>query len=183
MDYPSSSSTDPSAWSGGVVLGRSTLEEVHKDIRIMSLPSWIGRVPHDLGSASHGSLSADQWRTACTVNLVTTLGRLWGSKPADSIERRMLENFMDLVAATKLANMRTITPTRIADYDFYMLRYLQRAVILYPNVSLRPYHHLSLHYSRFLKNFGPTHSWRCFPFERYNYLLQQVNTNSKFGRW
>ncbi len=164
-----------------VIVGREILQEVQKDILNMSLPSWIGRVPHDLGSASVGSLSADQWRTACTVNLVTSLVRLWGPLDETSREQQMLRNFMDLVAATKLANMRIVTTESIDEYHRRMLSYLKGIAELYPNNSLLPYHHMSLHITSFLRAFGPTHGWRCFPFERYNYLLQTINTNSKFG--
>lgn len=166
-----------------VVLGREILEDIHRDIGNIVLPSWIGRVPNNLGSASHGTLSADQWRTACTVNLVTSLVRIWGPSPAQTRERQMLENFVDLVTATKLANMRIMTTERATEYLQTMHRYLQGIKTLYPHRSLLPYHHLSLHFSRFLEDFGPTNGWRCFPFERYNYLLQKVQTNSRFGKY
>jgi hypothetical protein len=163
------------------ILGRATLQEIRNDIQRMSLPSWIGRLPTNLGSASHGSLSADQWRTAATVNLVTSLVRLWGSKSNDTRHKEMLDNFIDLVSAIKVANMRVMTAERVQEYESSMTRYLQGIVRLYPKNSLVPYHHMSLHFTRFLEDFGPTHSWRCFPFERYNHLLQQVSTNKKYG--
>ncbi|KAH8996076.1 hypothetical protein EDB86DRAFT_2829217 [Lactarius hatsudake] len=56
-----------------VVLGRLTLAEVWLDMSKTTLPSWIGHAPPELGNGKHGKLSADQWRTACTVNLVVTL--------------------------------------------------------------------------------------------------------------
>ncbi len=164
-----------------IIIGRNMLSQIHDDIRNITLPSWIGRIPSDLGSASHGSLSADQWRTACTVNLVTSLVRIWGPYKAESKERRMLNNFMDLVAATKAANMRVLTDVHIRDYKTHMTSYLKGIAELYPDISLLPYHHLSLHFPQFLENFGPTHSWRCFPFERYNYILQQISTSKRFG--
>lgn len=95
----------------------------------------------------------------------------------------MLVNFMDLVDATKLVNMRVLTTARITEYSAAMQRYLHGILRLYPHSSLLPNHHLSLHLPRFLEEFGPTNGWRCFPFERYNYLLQQVQTNGKFGEW
>ena len=55
-------------------------------------------------------------------------------------------------------------------------------VDLYPNSSVLPYHHMILHFSRFLRGFGPVQSWRCYPFERFNYMLQQIKTNKKFGK-
>jgi hypothetical protein len=46
----------------------------------------------------------------------------------------MLKNFMDLVTATKLATMRTMYTSRIDDFNFYMKRYLDNVLILYPAV-------------------------------------------------
>ena len=60
-----------------LVLGKETLKEIWKDNSDISLPSWIGRVPSQIGHAKVGKLSADQYRTACTVNLVITLVHLW----------------------------------------------------------------------------------------------------------
>ncbi|EKM49450.1 uncharacterized protein PHACADRAFT_33492 [Phanerochaete carnosa HHB-10118-sp] len=163
------------------VLGTNNLSIVHEDIAATILPSWIGRVPGNLGSASHRTLSADEWRTACTVHLVTFTVRLWGAASSSRNERTMLENFMPLVRATKLAHMRIQTASRIEEYLQSMKLYLDGVIRLYPSMSLMPSHHLSLHFPRFLCLFGPVHAWRCFPFERYNHVLQQVNKNGKSG--
>lgn len=147
----------------------------------MSLPSWIGRVPSNLGSSQHGKLSADEWRTTCTVILVVSLTRQWGNKPLESRERKMLVNFIDLVVATKLAMMRTLTLDRIDAFHNRMLKYLQGSRELYPVHGLRPNQHISLHLKPMLENFGPTHAWRCYVFERLNSMLQSIHTNSKAG--
>lgn len=163
------------------VLGRGVLTEVWKDMVTMTLPSWVTGAPKEVGSARHGKLSADQWRSTCTINLTYTLIRLWGHKPKESREYRMLSNYLDLVAATKLASMRTMSTQRIHSFRFYMVRYLREMLNLYPGTSMTPNHHLSLHLGKLLERYGPTHAWRCFSFERYNYLLQRINTNSRVG--
>ncbi|KAI0648765.1 hypothetical protein C8Q79DRAFT_905086, partial [Trametes meyenii] len=45
--------------------------------------------------------------------------------------------------------------------------------------KLVPNHHLSLHLRPLLELFGPVHGWWAFPFERYNGILQCMNTNSR----
>ncbi|KAH9060119.1 hypothetical protein EDB87DRAFT_1529705, partial [Lactarius vividus] len=148
------------------VLGRLTLAEVWADMSKTTLPSWIGRAPPKLGDGRHGKLSADQWRTACTVNLVVTLVRLWGSKSPNDRHYQMLHNFMDLVTACKLAMMRKTTPDRIEQFQKHMHRYLETTKKLYVYSALTPNHHLSLHLPRLFENFGPPHAWVCFVFER-----------------
>ena len=163
------------------VLGKETLKEIWKDVDLISLPSWIGRVPNRIGDTKVGKLSADQYRTACTVNLVVTLTRLWGNDERPRY-KEMLKNFMDLVTAINLAHRHVITPRSIHLYEQTMQRYLSKLLELYPSVTLTPSQHLSLHLGKMMRSFGPVHAWRCFPFERYNGILQNIPTNCKFGR-
>jgi hypothetical protein len=164
------------------VLGRGVLQEIRKDMKRIELPSGVTPSPQHPGEKKWGRFTADQWRTFCTVNLPITLIRLWGPKDKDSREHRMLVNFMHLVSAVRLGTMRKITPHRITQYNSHIHQYLSSLSELYPNNSITPYQHLSLHFGTHLQRFGPTHAWRCFPFERYNYLMQQISTNNKFGK-
>ena len=150
-------------------------------MELIDLPSWLAPAPHEPGTARHGKFSADQWRTFCTVNLVFSLIRLWGQEDKSSRKYRMLVNFMDLVTAIKIAHFRTMTPSRISQYEFHVHRYMTTLLDLYPGTRITPNQHLSLHYGSMLRQFGPTHAWRSFPFERSNYLMQQTKTNMKFG--
>ncbi|KAI6001766.1 hypothetical protein EDD15DRAFT_2158234, partial [Pisolithus albus] len=161
------------------VLGRTTLTFIWEDINRLHIPSWVTPAPRRAGSARHGKISADQYQTLFTVNLPFTLGRLWGTKEPDSAEYKMFANFMDLVSAVKLAMKHTMTADHISKYRFYMKRYLQTLVDLYPGLCLSPTHHICLHLADLFENFGPAHAWRCFPFERYNGMLQQIPTNGK----
>ncbi|KAJ3897659.1 hypothetical protein F5879DRAFT_995711 [Lentinula edodes] len=147
----------------------------------LRLPSEIARAPSHPGESDKGKFSADQWKTFCTINLPITLVRLWGSSPKDERQYKMLANFMHLVAAVRLANMRSMSKERIAVFDHHLRAYLSELRILYPHTNITPYQHMMLHFGMQLRRFGPVHSWRCFPFERINYILQNIPTNSRFG--
>jgi hypothetical protein len=149
----------------------------------LSLPTWVTPPPKRPGESKGGKFKADEWKIFCTVNLPITLTRLWGSKPETNRYHRMLKNYMDLVAAIQIATKRSITALDLILYDGYMKSYLQGLLELYPHMKLTPYHHLSLHFSTHLRRFGPTHAWRCYPFERYNGQLQKLPDNHKFGQW
>ena len=164
-----------------VFLGLNMLSQVWEDNDKMTLPSWIGRLPPRIGSSQHGKLSADQLRTTCTISLVTTLVRVWSIAPGGSRWKSVLDNFMDLVAAVKIAHLRTLTPKLIEEYHKFMHRYLRVVQELYPHSSIYPVQHMSLHLTQLMRQFGPVHSWRCFAFERYNGVLQNIPTNYKFG--
>ncbi|RPD74265.1 hypothetical protein L226DRAFT_546168 [Lentinus tigrinus ALCF2SS1-7] len=160
------------------ILDQDTLSSVRADILNTVVPSWMQRVPKNFGSPSHGKLKADQWRTGCLVNLVITLVRLWGTPTATPRQKMLLENFLDLVRAADLATRRTMDEARAEKFDTYMERYLSGLVQTFKH-PLVPNHHLSLHLRECLELFGPVHAWWAFPFERFNGILQHLNTNSK----
>ncbi|KAI0738686.1 hypothetical protein C8Q80DRAFT_1113325 [Daedaleopsis nitida] len=157
---------------------RPILDQLRQDIASIVLPSWLEKPPSNIGDASHGKLKADQWRTLCSIHMVITLARLWGHSNATVEEQAVLQNFVHLVIATDLASRRSMSPQRAAEYDRHMLAYLQGIVELF-DVSLVPNHHLALHLTICLAMFGPVHGWWSYPFERYNGMLQRLNTNHK----
>lgn len=163
------------------VLGTQTTAEMREDMHDLQLPSWVSKAPSHPGESKWGKLHADQWRSLCTINLPVTLIRLWGSKPEESRERRMLTNFMHLVTALKLASMRIMTEKRIAQYEHEMRQYLVTLLELFPGTEISPYQHMALHLGHQLRKFGPTHAVRCFAFERYNFLMQKIPTNTIYG--
>ncbi len=156
------------------------LPEVWRDMTKTVLPTWLSAGPREVGTATCGKLSADQWRTTCTVHLVITLGRIWGTKTQDDRFYRMYSNFMDLVSAVKLATYRSMTSSRSAQYKERIKCYLTGIKTLY-KCSFSPNQHFALHLDRMLRLFGPVHAWRSYPFERWNFILQSIPTNSHLG--
>jgi hypothetical protein len=145
----------------------------------MTLPSWIGRAPSDIGNAGHGKLSADQWRTLCTIHLPITLIRLWTRPDASIKKTKMLTNFLSLVTAVNCGTSRQLTEKRIAAYDHYIFKYVHGLLDIFEGITLTPNQHYALHLGDFLRRFGPTHSYWAFPFERYIGLLRDIHTNQK----
>jgi hypothetical protein len=164
-----------------VICNKFVLGEVVKDMKRTTLPTWISPPPQNLGAKKNGKLSADHWRTACTVSLVITLVRLWSSDTGDLDAGKRLENFMALVGAVRYTMKRTTSEKSIAIYEEEMRRYLDSLVELFGIAVVVPNHHLSLHLPDFLRRLGPVHGWWTFAFERYNGIIQRLNTNSKIG--
>ncbi|TFK83029.1 hypothetical protein K466DRAFT_499234 [Polyporus arcularius HHB13444] len=160
------------------ILTFEVIAQLRSDIATTYLPSWIERPPVNFGSASHGKLKADHWRTVCTINMVITLVRLWSSSTATEGDRLLLENFTHLVIAVDLATRRSMDAERARLFDEHMLAYLQGLRKLFEH-KLVPNHHLSLHLATCLMMFGPVHGWWGYPFERYNGIIQRLNTNNK----
>ncbi|KAI0654528.1 hypothetical protein C8Q70DRAFT_925535 [Cubamyces menziesii] len=159
------------------IITQEIIDVIRADIQNTILPSWLERPPKNFGSALHGKLKADQWRTVCTVNLTITLVRLWGVVGAAQRDRLLLDNFVHLVTAVDLATRRSMNPERAKAFDHHMLLYLQGLRDIFSH-ELVPNHHLSLHLISCLLLFGPVHGWWAYPFERYNGLLASLNINN-----
>ncbi|KAH9856328.1 hypothetical protein C2E23DRAFT_686505, partial [Lenzites betulinus] len=164
--------------TGGTVLGRTMLGRIHAELPFTELPSWVDRVPTNVGTKARGKLSADQWHILCVINLPIILIRIWGRQGGRP--KQMLDNFMDLVTEVVIGGMLEMSEEAIKVYEEAALRYLRTARELY-NINITPNQHNSLHIPFFLRLFGPLHSIRTFFSERMNYLLQRNNTNMRFG--
>lgn len=89
---------------------------------------------------------------------------------------------MDLVSAVQIANMRISSASQIQAYNFYMERYIKNISNLYPDQTLKPTHHASLHIGDMLGLFGPNHSHSGPHYERYINFFHRINTNLKIGK-
>ncbi|KAI0822496.1 hypothetical protein BC628DRAFT_1281695, partial [Trametes gibbosa] len=161
------------------VLGRTTLQQIHAELPLTELPSWISPVPSNVGTKARGKLSADQWHIFCVVNLPVILIRMWA--PRGGRFTQMLDNYMHLVTEVVVGSLLEMSDDAIALYESSALEYLKGAKELY-GISLTPNQHNSLHIPFFLRLFGPLHAIRTFFSERMNYLLQRQNTNLIFGQ-
>jgi hypothetical protein len=112
---------------------------------------------------------------------------MWGEgtshpSPQDAVMlRQILDHTMLVVSAISLVCMRTMTQTRATAYIDTMAQYLKDLIILHPETSYRPNHHMSMHLPHFLRLFGPVRSWWCFPFERLIGQIQRLLSNHKIG--
>lgn len=95
----------------------------------------------------------------------------------------MLDNYMQLIRAVNVAGSLRISEDEIKEYETSLLDYLRGMKELYKEASIKPNHHIAMHLPDFLRRFGPVHAWRAYAFERFNYLLQNLNTNKQTGRF
>ncbi|KAF9013025.1 hypothetical protein BDZ89DRAFT_901680, partial [Hymenopellis radicata] len=156
------------------------------DMERRPMPSYVGRPPSHPGDAAWGKFTADQWKSFCTLHLPFTLTRLWGGYRTSTVDEErhkydMLQNFLHLVTAIKLATAKTLTAQDIGQYEEEMYLYLSGLLELYPGAQIESNQHMAMHFGDMLRRWGPTQAWRCFAFERYNGLLQQINSSKKFG--
>ncbi|KIK18256.1 hypothetical protein PISMIDRAFT_14501 [Pisolithus microcarpus 441] len=172
------------AWSSApstTILDQSVLSEVWKDMARTTLLSWVARAPHNLGSPGHGKLKADQWRTACLINLTIMLCRLWGSDGASERDAVLLRNYLSLVTAVRWATTHSTSDQHAEIVEKHLIYYTRSTLQIFGPRALVYNNHASLHVPECLRTFGPTHGWWAFPFERYNGILQRFKTNTRIG--
>ncbi|KAG2747943.1 hypothetical protein P692DRAFT_20735199, partial [Suillus brevipes Sb2] len=163
------------------------LNRVRDVIQEITIPSWFTSAPSDFGSASAGTMKADEWRSLITVYIPIALVSLWGagtSHPSDEVgtrHRAILDHTMELVCAVYLACARSTSAERAHAYRSHIARYVGNLKKIHPTFALRPNHHAAFHIYDFLLLFGPAHSWWCFPFERLIGILQRLPVNHKIG--
>ena len=78
-----------------------------------------------------------------------------------------------------ILSQRIITRDEIDSVDLYLLHFCKSFQRLYGNECFTPNLHLHMHLKECFTAFGPSHSFWCFPFERYNGLLGSYSTNKK----
>lgn len=157
------------------------MEQVWKDMESTRLPSWISAAPANWGSAKRGTLSADNWQVICTIHLPITLIWLW--RDDGGRKKQLLRNFMDLVTASRLANLRVSTPAQIELYNMYITRYVNGLLELYPGVPLKPTHHTAMHIGDNISRMGPVHATNTRFYERNIKFLHFIPINGKFGAY
>ncbi len=157
------------------------MEAVWADMALTELPSWVTKAPPNWGTAARGKLSANNWRVICTIHLPITLIRLWGRDDLPGVWKAKLENFMDLVRAVQIANLRSISRKEVELYEHYIFRYMTSFKSLYKLAKVKPIHHAALHYGDVLRGFGPAHTHNAAFYERHIHSMQSKNHNMKLG--
>ncbi|KAG2158030.1 uncharacterized protein EDB93DRAFT_1041264, partial [Suillus bovinus] len=147
----------------------SGLCEIWMDQARTQLPSFVTAAP--LVAAEKRTPTADHWHSIGLIHLIVTLIFLW----------EVLHNYMHLVTTIHITNMRSMSKDKINLYSFHYKECFRSVLKLYKEAQIRPVHHMAFHYEMLLKAFGPVHSWWAWAFERFNYTLQNIKTNSRFG--
>jgi hypothetical protein len=135
------------------------LDVVRRTVLHTIIPSWIDRVPQNLGSASHGLLKAAEWLILYKVYYIIALIPLW-TRPAATAEER--NQFASLLESTtliaKIAHFLTlpkINPKDLDELDDLLLNYRKCLQKYWPSEPSLPNLHLTQHYPVVIRRFGP----------------------------
>ena len=165
------------------------LDVVRRTILHTTVPSWIDRVPQNLGAASHGSLKAAEWLILYKIYYIIALIPLWNNpgiqRQSDEEKSRisaLLESTTLLSTVTHFLTLPKIKPSDLRELEELLVRYRKCLQKNWPKEPSRPNLHLTQHYSAVIQRFGPPRSTAAWAQERVNGLLQRFPTNHHPGQ-
>ena len=151
-------------WISENVLTKDNLAEIDRRIRLFQVPSGVGRLPTNV-SSNYGGRAMENMDNSILSS---------GSKGI--LPPNHLQCWLLLVRACTIFGQRII---RKSDITTAELNYCKRFEDLYGKENCTIDLHLHLHLKDTFRDFGPSHSFWCFPYERFNGILGSYPTNSK----
>lgn len=166
------------------------LKKLHSSIEATIRPNYRQGPPKDLGNPGHGKLKADQWKTCIEFDIPVFVARFWSKEMSPQGQEaeitarrdRIYQTIMNLAVAVRWATSYRTSEYHSQMFGENMKAYLEGLLELYPNIKLRPNHHIALHIGPTLPRLGPSPGWWMYPFERIIGILQKIKTNNKIGK-
>ena len=164
------------------------LDVVRRTIMHTTVPSWVDRVPQNLGAANHGSLKAAEWLILYKLYYTIALIPLW-TKPDNGSENEqertrvssLLQSTTLLSKITQFLTLPTIKSADLSELDDLLMSYRKCLQDNWPHEPSRPNLHLTQHYPEVILRFGPPRSTAAWAQERVNGILQKIPTNHHGG--
>ena len=157
-------------WMNGNILDREKLLHIESLVNKFTVPSDIGRLPTNI-SSGYGGFTANQWRSWITIYSPVVLKSIL---PNDHLQCWLL-----YVRACSILCARFIKKTDVNSADLYLLQFCRKCETIYGRNACTPNFHLHLHLKQCFLDFGPSHSFWCFAFERFNGILGSYHTNNR----
>lgn len=157
-------------WVSLNLLARDHLIAIENMINSFTVPNYIGRLPINI-SSNYGGYTASQWQSWITVYSPVVLK---GILPNEHYRCWLL-----FVKACSILSGRIISKNDIATADLLLLNFCKQYELLYGKETCTPNLHLHNHLKNCLLDYGPSHTFWCFSFERCNGVLGSFHTNRK----
>jgi hypothetical protein len=172
----------------GIRLTAEELDVVRRTIMHTTVPSWMDRVPRNLGAANHGSLKAAEWLILYKVYYTISLIPLW-TKPSTGLETQgertrtsaLLKSTTLLCQVTQFLTLPVIKKKDLDEFDTLLQSYRKCLQENWPEEPSRPNLHLTQHYPEVIRRLGPPRSTAAWAQERVNGILQKLPTNHHPG--
>ena len=157
-------------WVECGILTPESICQIEDKVRCFKVPPDVGRIPYRI-SSKYGGFTASQWRNWITIYSPVVLKGI--------LEQQHLQCWLLFVRACSLLCKRIITKEDVASADLFLVTFCKKFEEIYGGNEFTYNMHLHMHLKQCLLDFGPSHSFWCFSFERFNGLLGSYSTNKK----
>lgn len=157
-------------WLERGFLSHQQVAIIEERVQSFNVPPELGRLPSNILS-NYGGFTANQWQNWITIFSSVALKGL--------LQPELFQNWLMFVRACCILSRYILTIREVESADLYLLNFCKSFQQLYGSESFTPNLHLHLHLKQCVIDFGPSHCFWCFPFERYNGLLGSYSTNKK----
>jgi hypothetical protein len=176
MDMDDATEYGDAAVYGDFKLSVDALDKIRACIKEVSLPTWVARLPENLGEKKHGKLKAEQYLTLFSVILPLVIPEMSLAEDI-STSQKMLEGFADLVACTNIIASFETSDTEAESFTEHYVAYRKHVQEVFPDCNEPPNYHYAMHDESILKYWGPVAGISEFWGERMNGMLQRIKTN------
>ena len=157
--------TGKHAFKVWVSQGLLSNNEIDRRARLFKIPPGVGRLPTNI-SSNYGGFKADQWHAWINIYSPVVLKGI--------LPNEHLHCWLIFVRASCILSERIIKKSDIVTADLLLLRYCRVFEELYGKDSCTMNLHLHLHIKESVLDFGPSHAFWCFPFERIMVSLAHI---------
>ncbi|KAF7377332.1 hypothetical protein MSAN_00154100 [Mycena sanguinolenta] len=161
---------------GNFKLSADVLAKIRTCIKEVSLPTWVARLPDNLGEKKHGKLKAQQYLTLFAAILPLVIPETPLTENEETSEK-MLQGFSDLAACTNIVASFEASDSEAEAFTSHYIAYRKHVQQVFPDCKEPPNFHHAMHNEALLKYWGPLPGVGEFWGERMNGMLQRIKTN------
>lgn len=152
---------------GNNLITNNQFELIQKQVESCKIPPDIGRILHKINS-SFASFTADQWKNWVVYFSVLVL--------PDILADDVLECWRHFVLASRLLSSKEISLTDLKIADALLLQFCRRTERMFGKDTNM---HMHCHLKACIEDYGPSHVFWLYAFERYNGILGSMPNNNK----
>ena len=153
-------------WKDKGIVQPNQMKLLQEKVDSIIPPSKVGRIPRKIGTG-FGSFTADEWKNWIVIYSLFALHGVIGEAH--------FKCWCLLVQSCHILLQPVISKRQVEQAHTYLVEYCKSFESLYGPEHCTPNMHMCCHIKDCLLDFGPLSAFWCFPYERYNGLLEGMS--------
>jgi hypothetical protein len=156
------------------------LWSLQKKIQEVTIPSWVTRLPNNIGTASAGTPKAAEWLILYTVHFVLILIPKWHEMQSMELsrEKKLLKTTTLLISIINYVMSHSIPQATLQKLDTALLEYRESLLKYWGQTkNPKPTLHYAQHITEIIRRFGPPSIFSTWSGERINHMMTEITKN------